>query len=53
MDDTPARPGSATSTPPAAGLKGYAHAALYMFVFILFVGWGAGPIGLDAWRSRR
>ena len=28
-------------------------ALLYMFVFILLAGWGAGPFSLDAWRSRR
>lgn len=28
-------------------------ALLYMCVFILLLGWGAGPFSLDAWRARR
>lgn len=27
-------------------------ALLYMFVFVLLAGWGAGPFSLDAWRRR-
>jgi len=61
MSDTAAGSASVTTTPGAAGLprslvpyeNGSELALLYMSVFILLAGWGAGPFTLDARRSRR